>query len=103
MRNNPAAFFLVPYHFKTEEMCNQAVEVDPWQLTDVPDHFKTQEICDKAVRDYLSSLQYVSDWFITQQQMGRWYDDDYVYNDNEMVKWYNGYKKCKAQKIKIKE
>ena len=32
----------VPEHLKTQEMCNEAVEVDPWQLYDVP------EMCDKA-------------------------------------------------------
>ena len=41
----------VPDHFKTEEMCNDAVWVDPLHLKYVPDHFKKQEMCDKAVRD----------------------------------------------------
>ena len=49
VRNNAAAFFLVPDRFKTQEMCIKALEVDPWQLKNVPDHFKTQEMCDKAV------------------------------------------------------
>ena len=60
-------------------------------------------MCDKAVRDYLFSLQYVPDWFVTQQKKDIWYDDDYVYNYNEMIKWYDGYKKRKAQKASIKE
>ena len=68
-------------------MCITAVKVDPWCLYDVPDHFKTQEMCDKAVRDHLFSLQFVRDWFVTQQQKDIWYDDEYVYNDNEMIKW----------------
>ena len=37
------------------------------------------------------------DWFVTQQQIDMWYDDDYAYNDNEMIKRYNGYKKRKKQ------
>ena len=40
----PAASFLAPDHFKTEEMCSQAVEVDPLQLDNVLDYFKTQKI-----------------------------------------------------------
>ena len=43
IRNDPALFFLVPDHFKTQEMCNKAVEEDPLQLINVPDHFKTQK------------------------------------------------------------
>ena len=60
-------------------------------------------MCNKAVRDYLFSLRYVPDWFVTQQQRGTGYDDDYVYNDSGMIKWYDGYRKHKAQKAKIKE
>ena len=127
MHEEPAVFFLVPDHFKTEEMCIKAleaaiwqlkdvpdhfktqemcikaVEVDPWQLGDVPDHIKTQEICNKAVKDYLFSLRLVPDWFVTQQKTDVWYDDDYVYNDNKMIEWYKGYKKRKEQKAKLKD
>ena len=60
-------------------------------------------MCDKAVRDYLFSLKFVPDYFVTQQQIDEWYDDDYVYNGNGMSEWYEGYKKRKAQKAKIKE
>ena len=70
----------------------------------VPDHFITQEMCNKAVRDAVYSLQYVPDWFVTQQQVKIWYDDgEYHNDDDEIIKWYNGYKKQKAQKAKIKE
>ena len=103
VRNNAAVFFLVSGRFKTQEMCIKALGVDPWQLKFVSDHFKTQEMCDKAVRDYLFSLWLVLDWLVTQQQIDIWYDDDYVYNNNEMIKWYHDYQKCKAQKASIKE
>ena len=59
-------------------------------------------MCDKAVKDYLFSLQFVSDWFVTQEQVNLWCDEDYVYNDNEVIKWYEGYQKGRAQKSKIK-
>ena len=97
----PNVFHRIPERFKTQEMCIKAVEVDPWQLYHVPDQYKTQEMCDKAVREYPFSLPFVSDWFVTQQQIDIWYDDNYVYNDNEMIKWYDGYKKRKAQKASI--
>ena len=48
-------------------------------------------------------MQLVPDWFLTQQQIDIWYDGDCVYNDNEMIKWYDGYKKRKTQKVSIKE
>ena len=55
-------------------MCNEAVEVNPWQLYDVPDYLKTQEMrADVGRRDsYL--LQFVPDWFVTQEQLEIWYD-----------------------------
>ena len=80
MRNNPAAFFLIPDHFKTQAMCTKAIEVNPWQLYYAPDHIKTQE-----------------------KQLKIWhYGDDYCIDD-ELIKWYEGHQKRKAQKAKIKE
>ena len=80
-----------------------ALEVDPWQLNDAPDYLKTQKICDKAVKDDPYSRRFVPDWFATQQQLKKWYDDNYYYNDYELIKRHKGYKKRKAQKAKIKE
>ena len=37
-------------HLKTQEMCIEAVRIEPVSLVCVPDRFKTQEICDEAVR-----------------------------------------------------
>ena len=101
--SNPAVFLLLPDCFKTQEMCDKALEVDPWSLYDVPDLLKTQQMCGKAVKDDLSSLQFVPDWFFAQQQIDVWYDDDYWYDDDQMIEWYDSYKKRKAQKAKIKE
>ena len=48
--------------------------------------------------------QFVPDWFVTQQQLDIWCDNDYVYNNgNQIIEWYKGYQKRKAQKAKIKE
>ena len=48
-----------PDHYKTQEMCEKAVEKDPWRLYDVPDHFKTAEMFKKAVQSNPSCLEYV--------------------------------------------
>ena len=84
-------------------MCIKAVEVDPWQLYDVPDHFKSQKMCDAIVSEDPYSLQYIPHWFVTQEQVKIWHDDDDYCNDNEIVEWYDDYKKRKVQKAQIKE
>ena len=87
-------------------MCNRPVDEWPWLLEYVPDQYKTKEMCYKAVRRYLSSLQFVPDWFETQQQLKIWHDYWFVSQQQLAVwytEWYEGYKKWKAQKAKIKE
>ena len=79
-------FKIVPDHFRTQEMCNEAVYIGPRSLAFVPDHFKTEEMCDKAARDDPSSLRYVPDWFVTREGNCMWYDGEYAYNDNKMIK-----------------
>ena len=59
--------------------------------------------CIKAVEVDPSFLQIVPDWFVTQQQLKIWHDDDEYCSDDEIIKWYDGYKKRKAQKASIKE
>ena len=102
MCEDPEVFFLISDLFKTEKRCKKAVEVDPQQLKDAPDHFKTQTMYDTAARDYHFSLKHVPDWFVTQEQIDLWYEDKYVYDNDEMIEWYRGYKKLKAQKASIK-
>ena len=58
---------------------------------------------EEAVSHDLCSLQYVPDWLVTQRQIGRWYDDIEYYDDDELNKWHNGYKKRKAQRAKIRK
>ena len=60
-------------------------------------------MCDKVVEDDSSSLQFVPDWFVTLEQIDIQHDDDYWYHDDEMIEWYEGHKKRKAQKALIKE
>ena len=35
----------------------------------VPDQYKTQQICDKAVDDCLAALKFVPDWFVTSKMV----------------------------------
>ena len=60
-------------------------------------------MCDKTVKNDSYSLQFVPDWFVTQQQLKLWHDDYDYYNYDELIEWYDAYKKCKPQKAKIKE
>ena len=100
------AFHCIPDHFKTKEMCIKVVGVDPSFLQLVPDHFKMQGICDKAVRDDFCSLQSVpavcslwhDDYY--DDDSGHWDDDD---DEDKFFDWYDGYKKLKAQRAKIKK
>ena len=59
-----------------------------------------------AWRD-LSYLQFVPDWFVTREHTALWHDclaSEYCNNDeDDFFKWYEGYKKKKAQKASIKE
>ena len=104
---DPCLLRLIPDHFKTEGMCEKAVEDEPETLKYVPDYFKTEEMCKEAVRREPYSLkcllEYVSDWFVTHQQIKIWHDNDYWCYDDELIEWYKGYRKRKAQKTSIKE
>ena len=98
----PNGFHRISVRLKTQEMCNKAV-VDSWQLKNVSNRFKIQKMCDAAVCNKLSMMLFVPDWFLTQQQIDVWYDDYFLYNDNEMIKWYDVYKVQKAKKANIEE
>ena len=93
----------VPDPFKNKRMCEKSVEDDPWQLKYAPDQYNTQKMCDRVVRADSSTLQFIPDQFVTQQQMDVWYDDDCSYHDDEIIEWYEGYKKRMAHKSSIKE
>lgn len=58
----------------------------------------TQQMCNVVIKAPFC-LMYVLDWFIKLKEM--WYNDSD--NDDELITWYEGYKKRKAQKAKIKE
>ena len=39
----------VPNYFKTQKLCDKAVEKDSWLLRYVPDHYETQEMLEKVI------------------------------------------------------
>ena len=47
------------------EICNKAIEEDPWQLSDFPDHLKIQGMCERAAEDESETLEYVPNHFKT--------------------------------------
>ena len=53
----------VPDYFRTQEMCERAVEKGSWSLVHVSDQYKTQEMCNKAVKKYPWLLEYVPNNF----------------------------------------
>ena len=103
MRNSPWALRFIPDHLKTQEMCIEAVGTCPWTLEHVPDNLKAQEMCNEAVRGGPWNLRHVSDWFLTQQQIKIWHDNAYYCNDDRLIRWYEGHLKRKAQKAQIKK
>ena len=84
-------------------MYEKTIEDESGTLEYVPNYFKTQRMCKRAVENEPYTLKFVPDWFITKEQIGLWHDEDEYCNDDEIIEWYNDYKKRKAQKAKIKE
>ena len=64
----------IPYQYKTQEMYNKAIQIFPQALELVPDPFVTQKMYNEAVE-----------------------------KSPDVLRWYKGYEKRKAQKAKIKE
>ena len=96
----PCSLASVPDHFKTQEMCNKAVEAVSWLLYYVHDCIKTQGMCNDAIQKRPRLLEYVPDWFVTQGQIKLWHDDNGYYKS---IEWYDSYIKRRAQKASIKE
>ena len=99
------AFLIILKHKK---MCGYVVREEYWSLKYVPDWFKTQEMCIKEVKEDLDFLIHVPDQFLATQEI-RYKDYSRAAApvlksyDNRVIKWYQGYKKRKAQNTKVKE
>ena len=46
-------------------MCDRIISGDSFSLRYVPNQYKTQKICDEAVDHFLPTLNFVPDWFVT--------------------------------------
>ena len=64
--NVPCWIITIPDHLKTQEMCNEAVRINPLSLAYLPDHYKTQRMCNEVVRNKPCML-FVPDHLITQE------------------------------------
>ena len=81
-------------------MCERALGKNSGSLESVPDHLKTQQMCNSAVSEDPYYLQFVPDWFVTQGQVKIWHKSHDSDRD-ELIEWYEAYKKRKAQKAQI--
>ena len=109
---NPHMLYYIPGHLKTQEIGKKGGQLNPHMMRYIPDHLQTQGMFDAAVSEDSYPLQYVPDWFVTQGKVRKWRDEnDYCDNDDdndnddddEIIEWYEGYQKRKAQRAKIKE
>ena len=61
-------FLYVSDHLKTQEMCNEAVEVSPFLLKYAPDNLKDAgAVLTRQSEGGPWNLRHVPDWFVTQQ------------------------------------
>ena len=65
--NVPYWIITIPGHLKTQEMCNEAVRINPLSLVYVPDHFKIQGMCNEVVHNKPCMMLFVPDHLITQE------------------------------------
>ena len=65
--NVPCWIREIPGCLKKQEMCDEAVWIEPRSLSFVPDRFKTEGVCIKAVRRNPYALDYVPDYLKTQK------------------------------------
>ena len=62
-------FDSIANQYKTQEICNSIICVDPFSIRYVPDQYKTQQMYDKAVDFCLATLKFVPDWFVTSNMI----------------------------------
>ena len=48
-------------------------------------------MCIRVAEAGLALLEYFPDWIVTQQQIKIWHGNDEYCNDDELIKWYDGY------------
>ena len=48
-------------------MCDRMIFEDTFSIRCVPEQYKTQQMCDEAVDDCLAVSKFVPDWFVTSK------------------------------------
>ena len=66
-------------------MCHEAFCENTFMLKYCIDRYKTQEMCDKAVDDFLPTLKFVTDWFHTNKI--KLYSTLFGEEDIQFFKW----------------
>ena len=69
LANIPGWIIEISDHLKTQEICNEAMRIEPLSLTYVPDNFKTQEMCTEAVQIEPNVLACAPDDLFKTQEM----------------------------------
>ena len=103
----------IPECYKTQEICDKAVDTCLFVFDSVADWYKTQEMCDKFVSkkpfmlkmcdklfiSYLLTLECVPDWFATNKMLEKRDNSvfsygDIFFNDADVriMAWYNRFK-----------
>ena len=59
-------------------MCDRVVSEYPFLIVYCPDEYKTQRMCDKAVDDFLASLKLIRDGFVTSKMITKIFTSLYV-------------------------
>ena len=67
LANLPRWIRETPEHLKTQEICNEAVGMEPYSWEYVPDRFKIEGMCKKAVHRKPYTLPYVPGHLIMQE------------------------------------
>ena len=71
--NVPCWIREIPEHLKTQEVGDEAVNMEPYSLEYVLDRFKTEEMCKEAVCREPYTLRHVPDHFKMQESVTRQY------------------------------
>ena len=74
-------------------MCDKIISDDPFSLRYVPDQYKTQQMCDEAVDDFLPILNFVLNLFVGSRVIKKVFtalyaDENILYVDEGFGKFY---------------
>ena len=70
-------------NIKLKKICDIVVSLYPFLIVHYPDKYKTQKMCDEAVDDYLAALKSISDWFFTKKILEK-FDNNFHANDDTL-------------------